>query len=134
KVHAQAAEAQALYDAAQNLLHNANVAAPFDGMVYALPVRESAYVNQGELVAAVADLKKIQVRAFVDEPEIGRLAPGESVQVTWDGLPDRTWTGKITRVPTTVSVHGNRNVGEFTSQVDNSDLKLLPNTNVNVTV
>ena len=134
RVQAQADEARATYQAAQDLLHNSNITAPRDGMVYALPVRESAYVNQGDLVVGVADLKHIQVRAFVDEPDIGRLAKGERVVVTWDGLPGRSWEGAVTRVPTTVSLHGSRTVGEVTASVNNEDLKLLPNVNINVTV
>jgi HlyD family secretion protein len=134
RVQAQADEARATYQAAQDLLHNSNITAPRDGMVYALPVRESAYVNQGDLVVGVADLKHIQVRAFVDEPDIGRLAKGERVVVSWDGLPGRTWEGTVTRVPTTVSLHGSRTVGEVTASVNNEDLKLLPNVNINVTV
>jgi HlyD family secretion protein len=40
----------------------------------------------------------------------------------------------VTGVPTTVVLRGTRNVGEMICQVDNTDLKLLPNVNVNVTV
>jgi len=134
RVQAQAAEARATYQAAQDLLNNSNITAPRDGMVYALPFRESAFVNQGDLVVAVADLKNIQVRAFVDEPDIGRLAKGQRVDVTWDGLPGRSWQGTVTRIPTTVSLHGSRTVGEVTASVTNDDLKLLPNVNVNVVV
>src|SRR3954463_8366477 len=134
RVQAQADEARATYQAAQDLLNNSNITAPRDGIVYAVPFRESAYVNQGDLVVAVANLKNIQVRAFVDEPDIGRLAKGERVVVTWDGLPGRTWEGAVTRVPTTVSLHGSRTVGEVTASVKNEDLKLLPNVNINVTV
>src|SRR5204863_8422189 len=103
-------------------------------MVYALPVRESAYVNQGDLVVGVAELKNIQGLALVDEPDIGRLTKGQRVDVTWDGLPGRVWQGTVTRIPTTVSLHGSRTVGEVTASVDNQDMKLLPNVNVNVTV
>lgn len=134
KVQADAGEARAAYDAADSLLKNANVTAPRDGIVYSLPVREGQYVNAGDLLVEIADLKTIQVRAFVDEPEIGRLAPGQSVAVTWDAVPGRTWTGKLTRVPTTVKLLGTRTVGEITCAVDNGDMKLLPNTNVSVTV
>jgi HlyD family secretion protein len=134
RVKAQAGEARATYEASQDLLNNSNIAAPRDGMVYAVPVRESAYVNQGDLIVGVADLKRIQVRAFVDEPDIGRLAKGQRVDVTWDAIPGRVWQGTVTRVPTSVSLHGSRTVGEVTAAVDNSDLKLLPNVNVNVTV
>jgi HlyD family secretion protein len=134
RVQAQAAEAKAALDAANDLLANSNIRAPRDGMVYALPVRASAYVNSGDLVVAVADLKKIQVRTFVDEPDIGRLSKGQQVQISWDAISGRTWIGTVTRVPTSVTVHGSRNVGEVVCEVDNGDLKLLPNVNVNVTV
>jgi HlyD family secretion protein len=134
KVQASAGEARAAYEAAMSLLKDANVTAPRDGIVYSLPVREGAYVNAGDPLVQIADLRTIQVRGFVDEPEIGRLATGQSVTVTWDGLPGRAWTGKLTRVPTTVTLRGTRTVGEVTCTVDNHDLKLLPNTNVSVTV
>lgn len=134
RVKAQAGEARATYQAAQDLLSNSNITAPRDGMVYTVPVRESAYVNQGDLIVGVADLKHIQVRAFVDEPDIGRVAKGQRVDVTWDAIPGRVWQGTVTRVPRSVALHGSRTVGEVTAAVDNSDLKLLPNVNVNVTV
>ena len=70
----------------------------------------------------------------MDEPDIGRLATGQQVTVSWDAVPGRTWIGKVTRVPTTVSLVGTRTVGEITCAIDNQDLKLLPNINVNLTV
>ena len=134
KIQAQAGEARATYEATQSLLKNANVTAPRDGVVYSMPVRAGQYVNPGDLLAQIADLDKLQVRAFVDEPEIGKLAPGQPVVVTWDALPGRTWSGVLARVPTTVSPRGTRNVGEITIDVDNSDHKLLPSVNVSVLV
>ncbi len=103
-------------------------------MVYSLPVREGAFVNTGDLLVQVADLHKIRVRAFVDEPEIGKLQPGQLVEITWDALPGRVWKGTIETLPTTVVQHGTRMVGEVTCVVENQDLKLLPNTNVSVAV
>jgi HlyD family secretion protein len=72
KVQANVTQARAAYSAAQELLKNLNVRAPFSGTVYAVPVRASAYVNGGEVLVQVANLEDVQVRAFVDEPEIGR--------------------------------------------------------------
>ena len=134
--HAQAqqAEAGASLAAAQEVLKNSNVTAPREGMVYSLPVREGAFVNTGDLLVQVADLHKVRVRAFVDEPEIGRLQPGQVVEVTWDALPGRVWKGTVESLPTTVVPHGTRMVGEVTCVIDNEDLKLLPNTNVSVAV
>ncbi len=134
KVEASAAEARAAYTAAQELLHHSNVTAPFAGTVYQLPVKPGSYVNGGELLVQVANLEKVRVRAFVDEPEIGRLAKGQQVEIKWDAIPGRTWAGTLTRVPTSVTMVGTRTVGEITSEIDNSDRKLLPNVNVNVSI
>lgn len=134
RVQATETEAKASYDAAQATLADTNVRAPMEGTVYSLPVREGAFVNPGDLLVGVAELKTIQIRAFIDEPDIGRLVQGQKVSVTWDALPDRTWTGAVSRVPTTVVTRGTRMVGEIVVDVPNDDLKLLPNTNVSVLI
>jgi HlyD family secretion protein len=133
-VQAQEAEARASLSAAQSVLRNANVSAPHEGMVYSLPVKQGAFVNTGDLLVQVADLHKVRVRAFVDEPEIGKLQVGQLVEIRWDALPGRVWEGKLEMLPTTVVSHGTRMVGEVTCVVPNGDLKLLPNTNVGVSV
>ncbi|HUJ94291.1 MAG TPA: efflux RND transporter periplasmic adaptor subunit [Terriglobales bacterium] len=134
RVQAQQAEAQSAYSAAEDVLGKLNIRAPFDGIVYSLPVRQGNYLNAGDLVLQEADLSKVQIRAFVDEPDVGRLSPGQKIEVTWDGLPGRVWGGKLTAVPASVKLRGARNIGESTCTVDNADLKLLPNTNVGVTI
>lgn len=134
KVQASAEQARAAYAAAQELVKDANVRAPFPGTVYQIPVKRGSYVASGALLAQVANLEKVQVRAFVDEPEIGRLAQGQKVYVKWDALPGRTWEGVVTRVPTVVTMVGTRTVGEITCQIQNDDRKLLPNVNVNVSI
>jgi len=134
RVEAQKSEAQAAYDAATAILKRSNVTAPFDGVVYSVPVRAGNYVNAGDLLLQVADLSQVRVRAFVDEPDVGRLSLGQRVEVNWDALPGRTWQGKLLNVPATVKLLGSRNVGEITSNLNNSDFRLLPNTNVTVQI
>jgi HlyD family secretion protein len=134
RVEAQKSEAQAAYDAAEDVLDQLNIRAPFDGIVYSLPALQGAYLNPGDLVLQAADLSKVRVRAFVDEPDIGRLAPGDKIEVTWDALPERTWQGTVSVIPAVIKLHGTRNVGETTCVVDNKDFKLLPNVNVGVTI
>jgi HlyD family secretion protein len=134
KVLAQGAEAQAAYDAAEDALHKSSVRAPFDGIVYSLPVKQGAYVQTGDLLLQEGDLSRMLVRTFVDEPDIGRLATGQKIEVTWDALPGRIWNGAVTTVPSTVKLRVSRSVGEVTCTVDNHDLRLLPNVNVGVTV
>ncbi|HEY6369243.1 MAG TPA: efflux RND transporter periplasmic adaptor subunit [Candidatus Sulfotelmatobacter sp.] len=134
RIQAQGAEAQAAYDAAEDALHKSSVRAPFDGMVYSLPVKQGAFVQAGELLLQEADLSRVLVRAFVDEPDVGRLQVGQKVEITWDAVLGRTWTGTVNTVPSTVKLRGSRNVGETTCVIDNKDLRLLPNVNVGVTI
>jgi HlyD family secretion protein len=134
KVQAQQEDAKASYAAAQELLQQTNVTAPRDGLVYYLPVHAGQFVATGDLLVQVADLSQVQLRAFVDEPDVGRLQSGQPVKVTWDALPGMTWDGTVKQVPTTVITLGTRNVGQFTCLVNNPGEKLLPNVNVNVTI
>jgi HlyD family secretion protein len=134
RVEAQKEVAQSAFAAAQDILSQLNIRAPFDGVLYALPVRQGNYVNPGDLILQEADLSRILVRAFVDEPDVARLAPGDKIEVTWDAVAGRTWKGSLNVVPSTVKLHGSRNVGETTCVVDNQDLRLLPNINVGVTI
>jgi len=134
RVQAQRMEAQAALDAAQDVLSKSNVRAPFDGIVYSLPAKHGGFVTAGDLLLQVADLRTVLVRAFVDEPDVGRLASGMPIEITWDAVPGRVWHSAVSAVPSTVKLRGSRNVGETTSIVDNEDLKLLPNINVGVTI
>lgn len=134
KVQAQAEEAQAAYDAAEDALSKSTVRAPFDGVVYTMPVKQGAFVGAGDLLLQEADLSRVLVRAFIDEPDIGRLQHGQKVEITWDALPNRVWNGAVSTIPATVKLRGARNVGEVTCDVDNHDFRLLPNVNVGVTI
>lgn len=134
KVQAEAAEAEAAYQAAEDDLAKCNVRAAFEGVVYSLPVKQGDFVEAGTLLLQEADLSKVLVRAYVDEPDIGRLQPGQRVEITWDALANRTWSGTLNSVPSVVKLHSARNVGEVTCAIDNHDLKLLPNVNVGVTI
>ncbi len=134
--HAEAnvANAQAAYEAQLDVLRRENVRAPFDGTVYSVLVHASDFVQAGDKLLQMANLKQIQVRAYFDEPEIGKLAIGKPVTIVWEAKPGRVWHGHIVRTPTTVVTYGTRNVGEALISVDDSDEVLLPNTNVTITV
>jgi HlyD family secretion protein len=97
-------------------------------------VKTGDYVKLGELLAEMADLHKVRVRAFIDEPEMGGLEPGLPVKITWDALPTRSWPGLTEMIPKQVVPRGSRSVGELLCSVDNDKLELLPNTNVNVRI
>src|SRR5712691_4601579 len=110
------------------------ITAPADGTLYSLPVKAGDYVKLGELLAEMADLHKVRVRAFIDEPELGALEANEPVKITWDALPSRSWVGKTEIIPKQVVPRGPRSVGELLCAVNNDKLELLPNINVNVRI
>jgi HlyD family secretion protein len=127
-------QAETAYAAAQSVLNQANVRAPFAGTVYSIPVSKSEYVQQGSLLLQMADLAKMQIRGYFDEPEIGKLRVGQPITIEWDARPGQDWHGHIARVPSTIITYGTRNVGEVLITIDDADNQLLPNTNVRITV
>ena len=128
----RAKEAQERVQSLEEKVRSATVVAPSDGTLYALPVRAGDYVKVGDTLAEMADLQHVRVRAFVDEPDLGSLDPGQAVQVTWDAKPGQTWAGRTEQVPKQVVARGTRSVGEVLCSIDNNKLELLPNVNVDV--
>ncbi|WP_446742591.1 efflux RND transporter periplasmic adaptor subunit [Silvibacterium acidisoli] len=128
-------EAQAGYEAAKTVLDQTSVRAPFDGTVYSVPVSATDYVQPGTTLLEMADLSKMRVHGYFDEPEIGKLRVGQPITVEWDAKPGKTWHGSILRVPSNIILFGTtRNVGEVIIAVNDADDDLLPNTNVRVKV
>lgn len=129
------ADAEANLAAAHAVLNQTTMRAPIDGTVYSALVGRSDFVEEGKLLLQMADLKDLRVRAYFDEPEIGRLAVGQSIRVVWEAQPGKEWHGHIVQVPSTIVVYNTRNVGEVLVAIDPDDSGLLlPETHVTVTV
>jgi len=127
-------QAQSDVAALEDKVRQGRITAATDGTLYAFPVKAGDYVKLGDLLAEMADLHQVRVRAFIDEPEMGGLEPGLPVKITWDALPDRSWAGRTEITPKQVVPRGSRSVGELLCSVQNDKLELLPNTNVNVRI
>jgi HlyD family secretion protein len=127
-------QAQNLVQSLESKVASANVVSPIDGTLYSLPVKLGDFVQTGQVLAEMANLKRVRVRAFVDEPDLGSLAVGQEVDVTWDGKPGKVWTGKTEQLPKQVVARGMRSVGDVLCSIDNSEQDLLPNTNVDVQI
>jgi len=134
RAQAQLADAQAALASARSSYAGANIRSPLAGTVYSIPVSQYDFVPAGDDLLDVADLNRIQIRAYFDEPEIGKLAQGQSVKIVWDAKPLQTWHGHISRSPTTIITYNTRNVGECIITVDDAKGDLQPNSNVTVTV
>ena len=127
--------------ALEDKVNDGRILAPADGTLYALGrdaasllLKAGDYVKVGDLLAEMADLHKVRVRAFIDEPDLGGLETGEPVIITWDALPNKSWAGTTEIIPKQVVPHGTRSVGELLCAVSNDKLELLPNINVNVRI
>jgi HlyD family secretion protein len=128
------AQAQSQIESLAEKARSANVVASSDGTLYSFPVHTGDFVKVGDVLAVMADLHHVRVRAFVDEPDLGGLEPNQEVEVTWDAKPGVTWTGHTEQIPKQVVPRGERSVGEVLCTVDNAKLDLLPNVNVDVRI
>jgi len=130
----QVQEAQNEAAALEDKVKDGRITAPVNGTLYSLPVQAGDFVKLGQPLAEMADLHKVQVRAFIDEPELGALEPNQPVKITWDALPNRDWAGRTEIIPKQVVKRDTRSVGVLLCSVNNDKLELLPNINVNVRI
>lgn len=134
RARAVLADAQAALTAAQQVEAQTEIVAPIAGTVYSIDVSPSEFVEQGKPILQMANLKDERVRAYFDEPDIGRLALGQKATIRWDARPGEEWHGVITRMPASVVTYTTRIVGEVLIKLDNPEAGLLPDTNVTVQV
>lgn len=110
------------------------VKAPIEGIAYGLPRKTGETVAAGQVVASVTDPAHLRVRARVDQPDLPRVAVGQRLIVTFDGLPDRRWEGKVLAVSAGVREASGREVGEVLGEISDKPLSLPPNASVNVQI
>lgn len=134
RARAALADAEASLAAARQVESQTRIAAPVAGTVYSLDVAPSNFVEQGKLLAQLADLKLERVRAYFDEPDLGQLAVGQKVEINWLAKPGQVWRGHIEQLPASVVTYTTRNVGEVLISIDEPKDGLLPDTNVTVQV
>jgi HlyD family secretion protein len=135
QARAAVADAQASLNAAKQTLAQTQIRAPISGTVYDVEEKATDFAEAGHLLLQMADLKEERVRAYFDEPEIGALAVGQPVSITWDAKPGLEWHGHVERTPITVVRQSTRTVGIALVHIDNAaNSGLLPDTNVTVNV
>jgi len=128
---ARVEEAEANVRLARDRITLNTIRAPMGGTIYDLPARSGSFLNAGDALASIGRLDPVRVRVYVDEPELGRVAAGQSVRITWDALPGKEWTGVVEKRPTEVIALGTRQVGEVLCTIGNPMRELVPGTNVN---
>lgn len=113
---------------------NANIISPIAGTVYLLPIESWDFVPAGTALLHVADLSKLHIRADFDETAIARLRIGAPATITWDGMPNRVWHGRVQSKPLAVDPAGARRVGQSYIEMDDDHGALPVNTEVVVSV
>ena len=114
------------------LVAKKSVRAPFDGRVGITFVNPGEYLNPGEKIVTLQDVRSILVDFFVPQKEIARFAAGQTVDITTDAYPGRTFQGKITVINPSVDSQ-TRNV-QIETALDNPRGELLPGMFVSVII
>jgi HlyD family secretion protein len=92
---AQLGEREAAVKVADRNSIDADLIAPSNGTVLSRVREVGAIVAPGETVFVLSLTSPIWVRTYVSEPDLGRVRPGQEVQVKTDTPGAKTYTGKI---------------------------------------
>jgi HlyD family secretion protein len=102
-----------------DVLQKASYAAPFDGVITNLPVREGETVvigiqnSPGSTLMTLADMSVITAEVKVDETDIVNVHLGQPAEVTIDAIPKRVFHGTVSEIGDNAIV---RSTGVATSQ------------------
>ena len=95
---AQAAAAAAALRVAEVQLDHAVLKAPYAGIILSRGVEPGEVVAPNQEVLSIADLSTVDLKVFVEETEIGRVRPGQAVEVRIDTFPDKRYAGRVAYV------------------------------------
>lgn len=129
-------EANLALEQARLDLEAAELYAPFDGTVMSVDAALGDRVSIKTTILTIADLQEPLLQFWLEESDMGRVALGNQVNVTFEALPDTTFTGKVVRVdPVLVSVSGTTAVqAEASLQLGEEDITLLSGMTADVEV
>ncbi len=91
----QVAAVRAALDVAEIQLDHTRLRAPYRGIILSRNVEPGEVVTPSQEVLSIADLSTVDLKVFVAETEIGRIAPGQPVAVKIDSFPDKIYDGRV---------------------------------------
>jgi len=95
RAKAQVEQAQASLAAAELSLADTHLTAPSDGTILTRAVEPGAIVQAGATVLALSLDRPVWVRAYVREPDLGKVPPGTKVELYSDSRPDHRYHGQV---------------------------------------
>lgn len=135
---AQVAQARAAVGMATVDLERTIIKSPIDGVVLqrAVDVGQTvaASLQAPTLFTIAQDLSKMEVRAAIDEADVGKLKEGLDARFTVDAHPGREFVATIFQIRSNPNVQQNVVTYDAILRVDNPDGKLRPGMTANVRV
>ncbi len=125
-------QAQLSLELAREALDEAQIVAPFDGVVTALTAVVGG--SGGSATLAVMDDSQYHVDVLIDETEISQVQAGQSATITFDALPDVTVTGSIGRVDPSGTVSNGVVNYQVRVNLDPTDAALRTDMTANVSI
>jgi len=113
------AQSRANLTRVSDVLQKTTYAAPFDGMITNLPVREGETVvigiqnSPGSTLMTIADMSVITAEVKVDETDIVNVKLGQPAEVTIDAIPRKSFKAVVSEIGNNAIV---RSTGVATSQ------------------
>ncbi|QSQ15956.1 efflux RND transporter periplasmic adaptor subunit [Myxococcus landrumensis] len=91
-------------------------------------------VSGGSTLFKMADLSIMQVRAKVDETDVGQIRPGLKARVTMEAYPGRTFVGEVVKIEPQALVEQNVTLFPVLVRLDNPEGLLRPGMNAEVAI
>ena len=127
--------ARAALEMSRIVLGYTTLRAPFDGVVLVRQAELGEVVSPGAAIVTLADIGHVWLRAYVNEPDLGKIRLGEPAIVTTDSYPDKEYPGRISFIseqaeftPKSVETHAERVtlVYRIRIDIDNPSHELVP--------
>lgn len=119
-------------------LSYATIKAPISGVIASVTTQEGETVAAGlnaPTFVTIIDLSRLQVDAFVDETDIGRVKVGQTALFTVDTYPDKEFTGRVKAIYPKAIIQDNVVNFDVVIEIDNSQSELLrPDMTTSVTI
>ena len=138
---AQVVSAQVAVENARIAVDDTNIRAPVSGTVIEKPVEKGQVISSptqdvggGTLLLKMADLSAVQIRALIDETDIGKVRPGMLSRVTVAAYPNQPFDGEVVKVEPLAVVDQNVTMFAVLISLQNRDGLLMPGMNAEVDV
>ena len=120
-------------DNLQEAMNNYTITSPISGTIIEKNAKAGDALSAGSDLCTIFDLSYLEMTLNVDELQVSSLSVGQSVQVTADAVPDKTYTGVVTRVSMKGTSNGGTTTYPVKVRIDETD-GLRPGMNANAEI